>query len=133
MEPAMSNHEVGYGKPPKATRFKKGTSGNSKGRPKGSKNVGGLVGEQFLKPVTVTTNGKKIKMPLIAVIVAQLLKKAAEGDLGATKTALDYFNKFVSSKDSSSVADLMAGRSPFDMSAEDMADISKTNLLKGVT
>jgi len=133
MEPAMSNHKVGYGKPPKGSQFKKGASGNPKGRPKGSKNFGILVENQFLKPVTVTANGRKTKMTMIEVIIARLLKKAAEGDLVAMKAALDYFAKFFPSKDASSIADLMAGRSPFDMSAEDLADISKINLLKGVT
>lgn len=31
-------YDVGYGKPPVATRFKQGQSGNPKGRPKGAKN-----------------------------------------------------------------------------------------------
>jgi len=30
---------VGYGNPPKESRFKKGQSGNRRGRPKGSKNL----------------------------------------------------------------------------------------------
>jgi hypothetical protein len=30
--------QVGYGKPPKHSQFKKGQSGNSRGRPKGRKN-----------------------------------------------------------------------------------------------
>lgn len=33
-----SDYEVGYGKPPAETRFKKGQSGNPNGRPKGSRN-----------------------------------------------------------------------------------------------
>ena len=32
-------YEVGYGKPPKQTRFRKGQSGNLLGRPKGSTNL----------------------------------------------------------------------------------------------
>ena len=33
------DYKVGYGKAPKATRFKPGKSGNPSGRPKGSKNL----------------------------------------------------------------------------------------------
>jgi hypothetical protein len=129
----MSKYDVGYGKPPKGSQFKKGTSGNPRGRPKGAKNLDAIAEEQFLKPVTVTKNGKKTKMPMIAVIIAQLLKKAAEGDLGATKAALDYFAKFISSKGAGSIAELMAGQSPFDLTADEMTSISKAKLLKGVT
>ena len=36
--PVKTNYEVGYGKPPEASKFKKGKSGNPKGRPKGARN-----------------------------------------------------------------------------------------------
>ena len=33
------DYEVGYGKPPPHTRFVKGQLGNSRGRPRGAKNM----------------------------------------------------------------------------------------------
>ena len=33
------DYDVGYKKPPKHGRFRKGRSGNAKGRPKGGKNL----------------------------------------------------------------------------------------------
>ena len=35
--PGPRDYEVGYGKPPKEHRFKKGQSGNPRGRPKDAK------------------------------------------------------------------------------------------------
>ena len=37
-KPPAAGYDVGYGKPPKATRFQPGTSGNPRGRPRGSRN-----------------------------------------------------------------------------------------------
>ena len=39
----IEGYEVGYGKPPKATRFKPERSGNPKGRPRGSR-TGRMLG-----------------------------------------------------------------------------------------
>ena len=41
------NYFVGYCRPPEATRFKQGHSGNPKGRPKGSKNLRTLFAEEL--------------------------------------------------------------------------------------
>ena len=41
-------YAVGFGKPPRRTRFCKGQSGNPKGRPRGAKNLATLM-EKVLK------------------------------------------------------------------------------------
>ncbi len=39
LETSDTSSDVGYGKPPKATRFRKGRSGNPKGRQRGDENL----------------------------------------------------------------------------------------------
>ena len=56
----QEDHEypVGYGKPPKSGQFKKGQSGNPKGRPKGSLDYTTYVQQMLSAQVTVTESGK---------------------------------------------------------------------------
>ena len=54
-----SDYKVGYKKPPLHTRFKKGQSGNPRGRPKGSKNFSTLLAEALNEPVIVAEDGKR--------------------------------------------------------------------------
>ena len=51
------DYEVGYGKPPRHTRFVKGQSGNPRGRPPGAKNMKTLLTKALNELVVVTDNG----------------------------------------------------------------------------
>ena len=82
------DYEVGYGKPPKHIQFKKGQSGNPKGRPKGSKNVATILNEQLFSPVQITENGKRKKIPVIEGIIRVINKSALEGNRNAWSTIL---------------------------------------------
>lgn len=83
------DYEVGYGKPPRHTRFKKGQSGNPQGRPKGSKNLTTLLGEALNEPVIVAENGGRRKITMREAIIKQLVKRSATADLRAIKILLD--------------------------------------------
>ena len=54
-----SEDKVGYGNPPLQFRFKKGQSGNPKGRSKGSKNLRTLFEAEWEAPVEVLEGGRK--------------------------------------------------------------------------
>ncbi len=73
-------YEIGKGKPPKATRFKPGQSGNPKGRPKGRKNFATEIKEVLKAPVPVTENGCTRKVTSTKATLMRLRKKALEGD-----------------------------------------------------
>src|SRR5438477_10438918 len=83
------DYEVGYGKPPRHTRFAKGQSGNPRGRPCGAKNFNTLLEEALDEPVTVTENGGRRKVSKRQAIVTQLVNRSATADFRATKILLD--------------------------------------------
>ncbi|MDJ1018499.1 MAG: DUF5681 domain-containing protein [Paracoccaceae bacterium] len=83
MSDDRGHYDVGYGKPPKHTRFKKGQSGNPKGRPKGSRNFATDLDEVLSAPMTVIKNGspKKVSSQLAALM--RLMERALNGDMKA--------------------------------------------------
>jgi hypothetical protein len=83
-----STYEVGFGKPPKATQFRKGESGNPKGRPKGKRNLATELHLALDETVVVTENGKRTKLTKRAVICRQLANRSAAGDLAALRLLL---------------------------------------------
>lgn len=75
---APKPYAVGYKKPPHATQFKPGQSGNRAGRPKGSKNLASVILKELSKHITVTEQGKQRSMPKSQVMATQLVNKALQ-------------------------------------------------------
>jgi len=83
------DYEVGYGKPPRHTRFKKGQSGNPRGRPSASKNLKTLLREALKEPFIVSEDGRHRKITKRQASVTQLVDRSATGDWRAVKIVLD--------------------------------------------
>ena len=76
-------HEVGYGKPPKHTRFKPGRSGNPRGRSKGTRNLKTDLIEELSERVAITENGRPLRVSKQRLMVKALTAKAVKGDTKA--------------------------------------------------
>jgi len=82
------DYEVGYGRPPRQTRFEPGRSGNPRGRPNRSKNLATLLSEALREPVIVTENGRRRKVSKRQAVIKQLVNRSARGDLKAMQMLL---------------------------------------------
>ena len=68
-------HDVGYGKPPVHSRFKKGKSGNPRGRPKGSTNHRTQLCRVLDEKITVRENGKSRRMTKLGAAATQQVNR----------------------------------------------------------
>jgi hypothetical protein len=110
---------VGRGHPPKHTQFRKGTSGNLKGRPKGSKNLSTLLREAGDDQVSVTIGGKTRSISKLQATTMQLATKAAKGDQAA-------MNKFIEWMDEIETRAAAAKPSQYPLSEADIGVIQET-------
>ena len=81
-------YEVGYGKPPQASRFKPGTSGNPKGRRKETQNFSTYLRQELAASVAVNKDGKSYRMPKVQLIATQLVTSAIKGNLKSIETLM---------------------------------------------
>ncbi|MDR3487422.1 MAG: DUF5681 domain-containing protein [Bradyrhizobium sp.] len=94
----QNEYEVGYKKPPVATRFKKGSSGNPSGKRKEvaeDLDPGKVLQTIDNEEIIVTIDGKRKRMREGEIHFRQLFTKAIRGDLTAArliaKEAAKYF------------------------------------------
>lgn len=74
-------YSVGYSKPPEASRFKPGESGNPNGRPKLATSLGTQLKKILGRKIPVTEKGVARKMTLQEVMLTSVATNAAKGDL----------------------------------------------------
>ena len=79
-KPSDAAHEVGYGKPPKATRFRKGRSGNPKGRQRGDENLLSVFKRMVTKRIKIREGDKSRTVTMADAIILQNYKAALQKD-----------------------------------------------------
>lgn len=81
-------YEVGFGKPPADTRFRKGTSGNQRGRRKGTKNkvpamnderMKAIILEEAFRTITVRDGTRNVSVPIARAVLRSLAVNAVKG------------------------------------------------------
>lgn len=86
--PQNGDH-IGYGKPPKHTRFRTGISGNPKGRPRGSRNLKTILEEVLQEKIVVGEKGGRKVVTKFDAVIHQLVNKAIDGDIVASRLLLN--------------------------------------------
>ena len=110
-------YEVGRGKPPMASRFKPGQSGNPKGRRKGSRNLKTYLREELETKVTIKKDGRERTMPKVQLIALQLVNTALKGE----PKSIEFLLKLV---------DLMSPAEPEGEAPELMSDQERKRVLR---
>jgi hypothetical protein len=98
-EDEKEGYKVGYGKPPKATRFRPGRSGNPKGRPRGSRTkrsgdagterLKAMVLEEAYRQIQVRDGDKLVEMSTVQAAVRSLSLSAVKGNQRSQRMLFD--------------------------------------------
>src|SRR6185295_18425628 len=124
-EATPAGSAVGYGRPPVATQFKKGISGNPRGRPKKRERAwsAGQLHADILREanreVEVTTNGITERLSMYEFIIRRILTDAARGDFRSKKLAIE------------TIGDAAAGRARLNQNFYNLLEAAERNTLMG--
>ena len=89
-----NDEPVGYGRPPKEHRFKKGTSGNPKGRPRQVElSLDTIILKELEKSLVISENGSSRRVRKLEAMAAVAVNKAIKGDFKLFKAIADIVSR----------------------------------------
>lgn len=106
------DYKVGYGRPPKSHQFKKGQSGNPKGRPKYPTTIKEALVRNLSKKVTITEDGVHKRVIVLDVFVRQFVKEMLKCNMKAVEIFMKDFSNI-------NLTDILFPREPEVLSKEE--------------
>ncbi len=91
--------KVGYCRPPRATRFRPGQSGNPRGRPRKPKPVQDLLATELRRRVVIRENGREQRIPKLELVMKRLVNDAIQGNYPAVRLLIDMLKVAEESSD----------------------------------
>ena len=92
------DYEIGYGRPPKHTRFKPGQSGNPCGRAKGTRNLRTDLIDELAERIAISEGGRRRSVSKQRGMLKQLMAKALKGDVRAANTILGLVERLLDAR-----------------------------------
>lgn len=84
-------YAVGYGKPPRHGQFKRGRSGNPKGRPKGTKNLKTDLLEELSEKIAIQEGDRSTRVSKQRALIKTQVARALKGSDQAASKILDLY------------------------------------------
>lgn len=117
----MEKSTVGYGRPPIHGQFKKGHSGNPRGRPKRTRAIDSIVNEVLGQKMWVTIDGHRKRVAVEVALLLRLREQGLKGDLRAIRILLELKRSSTAAGDHEAPA--------INLSEDDMAILADAGLL----
>jgi hypothetical protein len=94
-ERRQDDYEVGRNRPPRHTQFRKGASGNKKGRPKRSRNLKTDLAEELASGIAIQEDGKRRIVPKQRAMIKRAVAQAIQGDTKAMSSLVSMMMKLM--------------------------------------
>jgi hypothetical protein len=93
------DYAIGYGKPPVHSRFRKGRSGNPKGRPKGRANLKTDLLAELAETIVIREGDRQLRVSKQRALLKSLTAKGLKGDSRAAFVVLDLITRVLGVED----------------------------------
>ncbi len=81
MSHSKDDDRVGYGRPPRHTRFKPGQSGNPRGRPRRGRSFKTLLEQALEKPLEISSRNGKARVSAREALAMRIVNEAVKGNV----------------------------------------------------